>query len=188
MTLLQSDVLVIDQVTSFMGNDFAILDAQGRGIGRIRTEGGALTRLVVGNRELAILNGDGSLFMRIEDVMNLGRDRYALSDPDGQPFGEVVKEFTLFSKRLSVNLPGETLRLNGSFFEREFEVTGPGGQVARVSRRWPGVGSALLGKERYVLGFTPGVPGPTRAATLGAVVALDLVRAKEKDAGTVSFG
>ena len=161
-----------------MGNDFAIMDAGGQPIGRIRTDGGALKRLALGNRELTILDTDGSLFMRIDDVMNFGRDRYVLQDPNGQQFGEVVKEFTLFSKRLTVNLPDATLQLSGSFFEREFEVVGPGGPVARVSRRWPGIGAAFLGKERYVLGFTPGVPGPTRAATLGAVVALDLIRAK----------
>ncbi|CAM3056736.1 MULTISPECIES: LURP-one-related/scramblase family protein [Dermacoccus] len=178
MALLQSDVLVIDQVTSFMGNDFAIMDAGGQPIGRIGTDGGALKRLALGNRELTILDTDGSLFMRIDDVMNFGRDRYVLLDPSGHQFGEVVKEFTLFSKRLTVNLPDATLQLSGSFFEREFEVVGPGGPVARVSRRWPGIGAAFLGKERYVLGFTPGVPGPTRAATLGAVVALDLIRAK----------
>lgn len=171
-----------------MGNDFAIMDAGGRPAGHIRTDGGALKRFVAGNRELTILDADGSLFMRIDDVRNLGRDRYMLTDPNGQPFGEVVKEFTLFSKRLTVNRPGETLQLSGSFFEREFEAVGPGGQVARVSRRWPGIGSALLGKERYVLGFAPGEPGATRAATLGAVVALDLVRAKEQNGSGFSFG
>lgn len=118
-----------------MGNDFAIMDAGGQPIGRIRTDGGALKRFALGNRELTILDTDGSLFMRIDDVMNFGRDRYVLLDPSGQQFGEVVKEFTLFSKRLTVNLPDATLQLSGSFFEREFEVVGPGGPVARVSRR-----------------------------------------------------
>lgn len=189
MGLLQADVLVIDQVTSFMGNDFAIRDPQGQPLGRIQTQGGALQRMVMGNRELAIRDSDGSLFMRIDDVMSFGRDRYLLHDPNGAQFAEVIKEFTLFSKRLTVNLPGETLQLSGSFFEREFEVVGSRGQVARVSRRWPDIASAMLGRERYVLGFAPGVPGPTRAATLGAVVSLDLVRAKEhQSSSSFSFG
>lgn len=187
MGLLQEDVLVIDQVTSFMGNDFSIMNAEGQPVGRITTEGGALQRMVMGNRQLAIIDTDGSLFMRIDDVMTFGRDRFVLHDPNGGQFGEVIKEFTLFSKRLTVNLPGESLSLSGSFFEREFEVTGSLGQAARVSRRWPGIGSALLGRERYVLGFTPGVPGPMRAATLGAVVSLDLIRAKEQQSSSSGF-
>lgn len=187
MGLLQEDVLVIDQVTSFMGNDFSIMNAAGQPVGRITTEGGALQRMVMGNRQLAIIDTDGSLFMRIDDVMTFGRDRFVLHDPNGGQFGEVIKEFTLFSKRLTVNLPGESLSVSGSFFEREFEVTGPLGQAARVSRRWPGIGSALLGRERYVLGFNPGVPGPMRAATLGAVVSLDLIRAKEQQSSSSGF-
>ena len=43
MTILSHDLLVIDQVTSFLGNDFAIRDAQGQPIGEIKTEGGMMT-------------------------------------------------------------------------------------------------------------------------------------------------
>ena len=38
MTLLHADVLVMDQVTSFMSNDFAIRDQAGAQVGEIRTE------------------------------------------------------------------------------------------------------------------------------------------------------
>lgn len=37
MSLLDHDVLVIDQVTSFLRNDFQIFDAQGQPVGQILT-------------------------------------------------------------------------------------------------------------------------------------------------------
>ena len=45
------------------------------------------------------------------------------------------------------------------------------------------VAEALLGRERYVLGFSPQVPVPEKLGTIGAVIALDLIRAKERNNG-----
>ena len=188
MTILSHDLLVIDQVTSFLGNDFAIRDAQGQPIGEIQTEGGMMTRMLMGNRQLAIVEADGSLLMRIDDVPNFGRDTFDLVGSDGQRFGEIVKQFTLFRKHLTVKLASDTLELEGSFWEREFSIAGMHGEVARVSRQWPGVGAMFLGKERYVLGFAPSAPVDLRAGIFGAVVALDLIRQKESRSSSASFG
>lgn len=68
-------------------------------------------------------------------------------------------------------------------WDRELTVTGPGGLAATASRHWPGVAQAFLGKERYVLGFVPQVPVPEKLGTIGAVIALDLIRAKERNNG-----
>ena len=190
MTILSHDVLVIDQVTSFMSNDFAIRDRDGQPVGYIQTEGGMLSRMVMGNRQLAIVEADGSLLMRVDDVPNFGRDTFDLLGSDGQRFGEVVKQFTLFKKHLTVHVASDQLELRGSFWEREFSIEGSRGEVARVSRHWPGISSMFLDKERYVLGFAGGLPLDVRAGVLGAVVALDLVRQKDRnDSGNSSvFG
>lgn len=186
MGILDNDVLVIDQVTSFMSNDFAIRDAQGQQVGHIHTEGGALQRMFLGSRSLSIVEADGQLLMGIEDPPNFGRDTYDLLGADGQRFGEVVKQFTFFSKHLTVQLAQDTLELRGSFMEREFSVDSQYGEAARVSRRWPAIQAMFLGKERYVLGFAPQLPHAQRVGTLGAVVALDLIRHKEQQAASSS--
>lgn len=186
MGILDNDLLVIDQVTSFMANDFAVRDRDGQPVGHIQTQGGLLQRALLGNRQLDILETDGSLLMRIDDVVSFGRDRFDLLGSDGQRFGEVVKEFTLFTQRLTVHLASDQLELVGSFWEREFGVTGQYGEVARVSRHWPGIAAAFLSRERYVLAFAPGLSLDVRLGTLGAVVALDLVRQKERNSSSSS--
>lgn len=186
MTILSHDVLVMDQVTSFMSNDFAIHDQLGHPVGTIHTEGGALSRMVMGSRQLTIHEATGAPLLTVDDVPNFGFDTFDLLGSNGQRFAEVRKNFTLFTKHLSVVLANETLELRGSFWEREFTVESSAGEVARVSRNWPGIGAALLGKERYVLGFAPGSPSDQRAATLGAVIALDLIREKERRASNSS--
>lgn len=189
MTILDHDLLVIDQVTSFLGNDFSIRDRDGQPVGRIQTEGGLLRRMMLGNRHLTIVEADGTTLMRIDDVISFGRDHFTLVGADGQPFAEIIKQFTLFKKHLSVAMASDQLELTGSFWEREFSIQSSRGEVARVSRHWPGVGAMFLGKERYVLGFAPQAPFDLRAGTLGAVVALDLIRQKERStSSTATFG
>lgn len=182
MTLLAADVLVMDQVRAFLRDDFAIRDADGRQVGSILTEGSALTRFFTGPRQLVVVDEAGSPVVRLDDVMTFGRDRFELADGAGRPLGSLVKELSFFRQRFTVELvTGEVLDLQGSFFERDFTITGPGGEAARVGRRWPGLTASLLGRDRYVVGFAAGVPAHLHAAVLATVIALDLVLAKEEE-------
>ncbi len=184
MSLLDHDVLVIDQVTSFLRNDFQIFDAQGQPVGQILTQGSGLSRAIMGTRQLTVAEPDGTQVMVVDDVPNFGRDTFDLLGSDGNRFAEVVKQFTLFNKHLTVQTGAGQLELQGSFWEREFTVTGDGGEAARVTRRYPGIGAAFLGKERYVLAFSPDLPHSLRAGTVGAVIALDLIRRKEQSSAS----
>lgn len=184
MTLLATDVLVMDQVRTFMANDFAVHDAAGARVGEIRTQGSALSRMFLGSRQLSVHDADGSRVVLVDDVVNFGRDRFALLDGQQRQLGEVVKEFTVFRKRLTIRLAdGEVLDVEGRMFDFDFRITGAGGPVGQVSRQWAGVAAGLLGRSRYVVTFAPGVPAQLRAAVIGAVVAIDLIRAKEQDSG-----
>lgn len=181
MGILATDTIVLDQVSSFLSNDFGIHDVSGARIGRIVTEGGAGSRLFLGTRELAIVDTDETLLMRVIDPPDLGLDTFEVHDGYGNVVARIAKEFTFFSKALRVDLAtGPRLRVEGSLWDREFTVVGPGGLAATASRNWSGVGQALLGRERYVLGFVPQVPVPEKLGTLGAVIALDLIRAKQR--------
>ena len=181
MGILTTDVIVMSQVTSFLSNDFGIHDLGGQPIGRIVTEGSTGSRLFLGTRQLAIVDADGSLLLRVDDVVNLGRDRFEVHDGHGRQVATLVKEFTFFTKSLRVELTtGAVLQATGSMFDREFAVDGPGGRAATVSRNWPGAAEFLLGRERYVVACAPQLPVPEKLGTIGAVIALDLIRAKER--------
>ena len=185
MGILDTDVIVMDQIRSFMSNDFAIHDVQGQVIGSLQTEGGIGSRMLMGNRELAVVDGDGSLLCRVTDPPDIGFDTFAVHDPAGGQVAKIVKEFTFFSKSLRVELStGGQMSLKGELLDREFQVMGPLGEAARVSRRWPGVAEFLLSRERYVVAMAPGLPVPERLGTIGAVIALDLIRAKERNHGS----
>lgn len=184
MGILTTDAIVMDQVRSFLSSDFGIHDLGGQPIGRIATEGSAASRMFMGNRQLAVVDGDNSLLLRVNDIPNLGLDRFEVHDGWDQPLAQIVKEFTFLKKSLRIELvTGPVLRLEGSIFDREFTVTGPGGLAATASRSWPGVAQAFLGRERYVLGFVPQVPVPEKLGTIGAVLALDMIRAKQRNNG-----
>ena len=180
MGILETDVIVMDQIRSFLSNDFGIHDGHGQGIGSLRTEGGIGARMLMGNRELAVLDSDGSLLCRVVDPPDLGFDSFEVRDPTGGRVARIVKEFTFFSKSLRVELAtGGQMSVKGELFDREFTVMGPLGEAARVSRRWPGVADFLLSRERYVVAMAAGLPVPERLGTIGAVIALDLIRANE---------
>jgi uncharacterized protein YxjI len=184
MGILTTDALVMDQVRSFLSSDFGIQDLGGQPIGRIVTEGSTASRMFMGNRQLAVVDGDNTLLLRVDDIVGIGLDRFTVTDGWGQPLAQIVKEFTFLKKSLRVELAtGPVLRLEGSVFDREFTVTGPGGLAATASRSWPGVAQAFLGRERYVLGFVPQVPVPEKLGTIGAVLALDMIRAKQRNNG-----
>lgn len=188
MGLLDQDLLVMDQVTNFLSNDFAIRDANGAEVGSIITQGSTLRRMFLGSRQLMIHDEQGRPVVMLDDVMTWGRDRFELALPNGQPIAHLVKQFTFFSRRISLELTtGEYLEVQGHFFDHDFEVvTADGRLAARVARRWPGLAAGLLGHNRFVVELAPGLPEHLRVTVIGAVVALDLIRAKEKQAATSS--
>lgn len=179
MALLETDLLVMQQVTSFLRDDFAITDAAGATVGHIHTGGSTLGRMFTGARRLDVCDVDGSVVVHVDDVMTIGRDRFVFRDGNGQELGELVKEFTFMRDRLTLHLVnGENIEITGDVFDFAYEIVGPGGLAAQIGRRWGGIANALLGRDRYVVAITPGVPPYLRAAVVGVVVAIDLVRAK----------
>jgi hypothetical protein len=83
MGLLDTDVIVMDQVRTFLSNDFAIHDVQGQVVGSLRTEGGVGARLLMGNRELAVHDTDGSLPCRVTDPPDIGFDTFEVHEAAG---------------------------------------------------------------------------------------------------------
>lgn len=178
-SLLTSNTLVVQQTRSFMSNDFEMQSQDGRVLGRVLTTGSTAGRLLKGNRTFELIDDRGHLLIRIVDPFDFGLDRYELQNPDGSVFAHVQKQFSFMRKRLTIELPGLTLELEGSLFEHDFNITVKSHVAARVAREWGGLVAGLRGKSRYGVNFDPGAPEPVRLAILGGLVALDSIRAKD---------
>ena len=179
MSSLNNDVLVFQQTKNLVKNDFAIMDEQGRQVGHVETGGSTLGRMLKGSRELTVFAGPENPVLRVKDTMTLGRDRMEIVDAAGAPLASLVKRISFFRTRITLDLQGEELNLEGNIWGFEFQMSGPGGARGTVSRQWSGVGNAFLGMSTYSLRLAPHLTLPQRYALIGSVLALDLIREKE---------
>lgn len=176
--LLATDTLVVDQITNFITTDFAIRDVDGNALGHIRTEGRLAKRMVMGNRDFSVYDGD-RLSFTIYDEPNWGRDRFQVFDPEGALRATVVKNITMFKHKLSVSLwEGTELVVRGSWLDYHYEIDGPAGRIANVERSWPGVPEMFLGHDRYVIALAGETKAQVRQAVIGSAIAIDRIRSK----------
>lgn len=183
--LLSHDVLVMQQITGFMSNDFDILDSTGeQAAGHVTTTGGGLSRLFAGSRSLDVSDADGTPLLHVEDPVGIGFDRFELSAPDGAAVAEVTSRFAMFSTRVSFSLAdGTALELHGNMMGFDFEFRVGQAVAARVTREWAGLSRGFLGHSRYVLAIDPTVPAQLRLAIIGGCIVLDLIRRKKRNQG-----
>lgn len=177
---LMSNVLLFQQTTNFVRNDFAILDEAGRQVGHVETGGSTLMRMVAGSRELTVFEGPDNPVLRVEDVYTFGRERMLIRNAHGDLLATLVSRLRLFGTRITLDVRGEELEFTGNVWGFEFQITGPGGEMGTVSRTWSGVGNAFFGKSTYSLRLAENLTVPQRHAIIGAVLALDLIRDKRK--------
>lgn len=180
-SLLQEDLLVLHQMSSFMSNNFHIENQHGQVVGVIHTSGSGFSRFFMGSRLLQVQEADGRPLLEIEDTLNFGRDTFELREPQGKPLAQLRKRFTFFRRQVDMHLAeGTIVELHGNIFDFEFEFRIGELVPARVSRQWSGLARGLLGRSTYVLSFATDVPPQLRAAIIGGVVTLDLMRAKDE--------
>lgn len=118
--------------------------------------------------------------LRLVDVMNLGRDTYELEDAGGRPLGTLRREWTMFTKRITF-LPadgGEGLEVRGNFWGYDYEILVNNEPVAQISQKWQGL--RALFAHRYAVAFGPVVGARLRQVILGTVIAIDLMKAKDR--------
>ncbi len=183
--LLDQDVLVMQQITGFLSNDFDILDSAGeRAVGHVATGGSGLSRFVAGSRSLDVSDADGTPLLHVEDPPDIGLDRFELSHPDGTPLAQMQSRFTFFSTRVGLTMAdGGQLELSGDMLGLDYRVEMQEAVAATVSRQWAGLSRGFLGHSRYVLAIEPTVPPPLRLAIIGGCIVLDLIRQKRSRNG-----
>lgn len=179
-SLLQHDLLVMQQITSFNSNDMTILDPYEAPIGHVVTKGSGAARFLMGSRELDLVDGDGTPLAHISDTITFGRDRFEVTYPDGAPLAQVLKRIAFFTTKVEVNVAdGSQLQLNGNMFGFDFRFMLGEWEIASVSRQWAGMSKGLLGRSRYAIRMRSDAPDPVRRAIISCCVVLDLIREKE---------
>lgn len=180
--LFSHDLLIVDQVTNWFTNNFEIHAPEGNVVGTILMDGDVLNSVFIGKRHFAIADSEsGELVVRLEDVLNFGRDTYEVTTPEGALLTRIVKEIAIFQTVLTVSLSdGTEVEAVGDMFAMDFTLAGPEGRVATISRKWPTFERFLMHHERYVLAFAPGTSYEVRRAALGTAVAIDLIRRKRR--------
>lgn len=90
-------------------------------------------------KRLHILDPYGRELAFIHEKLMAFLPKYYISR-DGADIAEVVREFTFFRSRYTVNGPGWTV--SGDFFDHEYEISDGQRQVAAVSKEWLSWGDA----------------------------------------------
>lgn len=178
---MDAQQLVIDQVTSVFRNDFDVYE-NNEVVGHITTEGGLASRLFAGNREFTVTEFDGTPVLRLMDVLNLGRDTYEIADGTGAYLGTIRREITFLRKRITF-IPadgGLPLEVHGSFWDYDYSIEVNREEMATISQRWAGLARALMGGQRYAVTFAHTSDPRLRQVILGVVIAIDLMKAKDR--------
>lgn len=176
------DTLIVQQVSSFLTNNFEIYNPQGEVVLKINTEGSLGSRLVKGDRRFTLVDASDTPVMQVRDPMNFVRDTFEITDSDGTPIAHVRKRFTFFNKRMDIELAGgSVIEMHGNFLGFDFEFRMGDRIPAKVSRKWSGAAKGLLGRSTYAVIFDEQVPEDIRKVIIGGMVALDLIRAKENN-------
>jgi hypothetical protein len=191
MSILNHDLLILQQFRSDSSPRFDILDAQGQGVGVVSGTESSVRRIFLGAREFDVLDADGSLLAHVSDVRDLWRDTYKVMRGDGSVLATIARKMGFFSRKFSITLTsGEELAVKGDVIDREFTVVNANSEeaVAQVSRERTGVIEAFFGRDhdRYALHYPDSTSPDLRLAILGSMIALDLMRAKDARKGTHS--
>lgn len=178
----RTDVLTLQQLTSFMSNDMQVTDPDGGTVASVVTTGGGLGRMLMGSRSFDVLDGeDGPVLFRLADPTSFGRDRYAIVDADGLPLANLVREHAFFRTSVSVEVvDGTRFAVTGNLWDHDYAMTVGERPIARTTATFGGFANALAGRSRYELRLDPGMPPVVRCAVLGTAIVLDLIRAKDR--------
>lgn len=114
------------------GDDFAISDRDGEPL--FFVDGAAFSW----GDKLSLQDQQGRELARIEQTLLSFKPRYQIII-GGRPFAEVVKEWSWFKQRFTLDVPGPNdYSIDGSFWQHEFEFIRSGQQVAAVSKNYWG--------------------------------------------------
>ena len=112
------------------GDDFTVKDNQGNDV--FLVDGKAFSW----GDKLSFQNMDGTELAFISQKMMSWKPRYEIIK-DGRLFAEVIKEFSWFNKKFTLDVPGPNdYEIDGSCWEHEYTFKRRGKTVARISKSY----------------------------------------------------
>jgi uncharacterized protein YxjI len=128
-----------------LGEDFWVANAQGENVYKV--DGKVLTL----TQTFALQDASGSELARMRAEM-LTLRRTMDIERGGQVVAVVKKAFiNILGQSFAVDIAGDgELQAHGDILNHEFQITGPGGVVATVSRQW------FIGDLMYGIAIAPG--------------------------------
>ncbi|QDU55539.1 LURP-one-related/scramblase family protein [Aeoliella mucimassa] len=112
------------------GDDSAICDQFGQPVYQV--DGAAFSW----GDDLSFQDMSGRQLARITQTLFSFKPRYQIQI-DGTVFAEVIKEWSWFNQKFTLDVPGPNdYSITGSFWEHEFSFTRQGRDVARVSKSY----------------------------------------------------
>ena len=130
--------------------------------------------------EVIIRTPDGQPVLCVKRGVSLFLSRVEVLDEGGQKIGGFAQKFfALFDKFTVLGANDQPLcKLKGNWSSWDFTFMHDDVELARVSKKWAGLGKELFTTaDNYMLSISPAVPpdNPIRGLILGAVMCIDLV-------------
>jgi uncharacterized protein YxjI len=130
--------------------------------------------------EIDIADASGELVVRVKRGMSFFLSKVQVHDGDGRLIGGFNQKFLSVGGAFTVLDEHGTpvCELVGKWTGWDFQFKAHGVQLARVTKKWAGLGKEMLTTaDNYVLDISDAVPpgSPTRKLILAAVMCIDMV-------------
>ena len=130
--------------------------------------------------DVLVRTPSGGLVLRISRGVSFIRSRVEVHDHAGRLLGTFKQRVFSIGGAFDLHDPsGRTVcTLQGKWTGWEFRFIAAGRELAKVSKKWAGLGKELFtSADNYVLSIDPSVPvtGPARPLILAAVLCIDMV-------------
>jgi len=134
----------------------------------------------------AVYEADGTKVLELTRPRKIMKSRIEVKDGQGMPVGWIVQENVVGKKRFALQGPaGEPLgAINAENWRAwDFQILDPQGeQVGSVNKKWAGLGKEMFtSADNYVVEIDGSVTGPLRQMAVASAASLDT--ALKQDAG-----
>jgi uncharacterized protein YxjI len=125
--------------------------------------------------KLSIKDMNGETLATISQKLISFKPRYGISK-SGRPFAQVVKEFSWFKKKFTLDVPGPNdYKITGDFWDHEYTFQRDGRTVATISKKF------WTWRDTYGVDIEP---GEDDVAILATAIVIDLICDDEKSASS----
>lgn len=187
-SLLSEPVLVVSQKAKLieLTNEYAILNQAGHQIGAVRQVGQSAARKVlrfVSNvdqfltHRYEVVDMHGTVLFTLLRPAKLVKSKIQVSDPSGNPLGEIIQENVFGKIRFGFVANGEQLgSINAQNWRAwNFSIQDANGaEFAKITKTFAGLARAVFTTaDNYVVEIDPSVQGPLRLLAVAAAVSVD---------------